>query len=216
MFQLEGVLPISHEPQDHHVTVRFALSSIVAGHAYPPAEMSAEIGRITIAAARVDREMALNLVAIRHSARFEELLTWSSSDLYRAMKKRLEELFESNLLESALQDLDAARTALNYRNSVAHTIWSLRGAAAAISISDLAAAESEEAMDQLLRRDVDSPAWETLHPKTHGAGPQSLKELRPIRADLERAQEGLQSLRFKLASALFSGMPPGAKQVLEP
>jgi hypothetical protein len=29
-------------------------------------------------------------------------------------------------------------------------------------------------------------------------------------------QEGLQSLRFKLASALFSGMPPGAKQVLEP
>ena len=38
----------------------------------------------------------------------------------------------------------------------------------------------------------------------------------PIRADLERAQEGLQSLRFKLASALFSGMPPGAKQVLEP
>jgi hypothetical protein len=77
--------------------------------------MSAEIGRITIAAARVDREMALNLVAIRHSARFEELLTWSSSDLYRAMKNRLEELFESNLLESALQDLDAARTALNPR-----------------------------------------------------------------------------------------------------
>lgn len=178
--------------------------------------MSAEIGRITIAAARVDREMALNLVAIRHSARFERLLTWSSSDLYRAMKKRLEELFESNLLESALQDLDAARTALNYRHSVAHTIWSLRGAAAAISISDLAGAESEEAMDQLLRRDVDSPAWETLHPRTHGPGPQSLKELRPIRADLERAQEGLQSLRFKLASALFSGMPPGAKQVLEP
>ena len=132
------------------------------------------------------------------------------------MKKRLEELFESNLLESALQDLDAARTALNYRHSVAHTIWSLRGAAAAISISDLAGAESEETMDQLLRRDVDSPAWETLHPRTHGPGPQSLKELRPIRADLERAQEGLQSLRFKLASALFSGMPPGAKQVLEP
>ena len=89
-------------------------------------------------------------------------------------------------------------------------------AAAAISILDLAVAESEEAMDQLLRRDVDSPAWERLHPKAHGAGPQSLKESRPIRDDLERAQEDLQSLRFKLASALFSGMPPGAKQVLDP
>jgi len=54
------------------------------------------------------------------------------------------------------------------------------------------------------------------HPKTHGAGPQSLTELRPIRADLERAQEDLQSLRFKLASALFLGMPPGTRQVLEP
>jgi hypothetical protein len=160
--------------------------------------------------------MALNLVAIRHPARFEELLTRSSSDLYKAVKKRLKELFEGNLLETALQDLDAARNALDYRHSVAHTIWSLRGAPAAISIADLAGAESDEAMDHLLRRDVDSPAWETLHPKSQGAGPQSLKELRPIRADLERAQEDLQALRFKLASALFSGTPPGAKQVLEP
>ena len=71
-------------------------------------------------------------------------------------------------------------------------------------------------MHQLLRHDVDSAAWETLHPKSLGAGPQSLKELRPIRADLERVQENLLALRFKLASALFSGMPPGAKQVLEP
>ena len=52
--------------------------------------------------------------------------------------------------------------------------------------------------------------------RSHGAGPQSLKELQPIRPDFERAQEGLQSLRFKLASALFSGIPRGAKQVLEP
>ena len=58
-------------------------------------------------------------------------------------------------------------------------------------------------MHQLLRRDVDSAAWETLHPKSLGAGPQSLKELRPIRAELERVQENLLALRFKLASALF-------------
>lgn len=46
MFQSEGVLPTSHEPQDQQETVRFALLSFVAGHAaYPPAQMSAEIGR---------------------------------------------------------------------------------------------------------------------------------------------------------------------------
>ena len=55
-----------------------------------------EIGRITIAGTRVDREMALSLVVIRHSARLEELLTWSSRDLIKAVKERLEELFESN------------------------------------------------------------------------------------------------------------------------
>ena len=43
--------------------------------------------------------------------------------------------------------------------------------AAAISISDLAAPESEEAMDQLLGRDVDSPASETLHPDTRRWAP---------------------------------------------
>jgi hypothetical protein len=114
--------------------------------------------------------MALNLVAIRHSASFEEVLTWSSSCLYRAMKERLQELFEGDLSESALQDLDAARGALNYRHSAAHTIWSLRGAAA-ISISDLAGAASEEAMDQLLRRDVDSPAWERCTQEHTALGP---------------------------------------------
>lgn len=206
----------SDEPQDSRLTLRFALSSVVAGHAYPPAEISAEIGRVTIAATRVDRELALNLVAIRHPAPFEELLRQNSSDLLKTARRCFEELFEGDLLESALQDLAAARTALDYRHSVAHTIWNLNGAPAAISVAELAEAESEEAMDRLLRRDVDSPAWETLHPKSRGAGPRSLEELRPIRVDLERAQEALQELRFKLASALFAGTPPGAKQLLEP
>ncbi|HEX5334051.1 MAG TPA: hypothetical protein VFW79_15560 [Cellulomonas sp.] len=206
----------SDEPQDSRLIVRFALSSMVAGHAYPPAEISTEIGRITIAATRVDRELALNLVAIRHPDPLEELLKRNSSRLLEIAERRFEELFENDLLESALQDLATARSALDYRHSVAHTIWNLSGAPAAISIADLAGAESEEAMDHLLRRDVDSPAWETLHPKSQGAGPQSLKELRPIRANLEHAQEDLQALRFKLASALFSGTPPGAKQVLVP
>jgi hypothetical protein len=206
----------SYEPEDSGWTFRFTLSSIVAGHAYPPAEISAEIGRIAIAAARVDREMALNLVAIRYPGRFEDLLKLGSKDLLLAMKNCLRELFESDLLEGALQDLDAARQALNLRNAAAHTIWSLSGASAAIRVADLAEAESEEAMDQLLRRDVDSPAWETLHPKSETAGPKSLKELQRIRADIELAQEILQALRFKLASALFSGRPSGAKRVLEP
>jgi hypothetical protein len=206
----------SDEPEDSGWTFRFTLSSIVAGHAYPPAEISAEIGRIAIAAARVDREMALNLVAIRHLGRFEDLLKLGSKDLYEAMKKLLQELFEGDLLESALQDVGAARDALSYRHSAVHTIWSLSGVAAAISVEDLAEAESEEAMDQLLRRDVDSPAWETLYPRQPTAGHKSLEELQRIRANLELAQENLQALRFKLASALFSGRPPGAKRVLEP
>ena len=44
---------------------------------------------------------------------------------------------------------------------------------------------------------------ETLHQKAQNAGIQSLHELQRIRADLALAQENLQALRFKLASALF-------------
>jgi hypothetical protein len=43
-----------------------------------------------------------------------------------------------------------------------------------------------------------------------------MTSLRKIRIELEEAQEWLTSLRFTLASALFVGKPPGAREVKNP
>jgi hypothetical protein len=197
-------------------SLHFQLSAVAAGHAYPPPEVSAEIGRIAIAATRVDRELALNLQAIRHPDAFDVLLTWSTRRLIDALRSRLNDLFEGPLMEAALRTVEAAATALNERGRVMHSVWDLRGAAGMISVSDLAEARSEEAMDRLLRRDVESPDWATHQPREQGPSAKSVHELEPIRARLETSQEGLQRLRFTLASALFAGKPAGARMLLDP
>jgi len=59
------------------------------------------MGRVAIAAARVDRHLALVLLAIKYSKDFEGLLKKNSNDLHKILKRRLAELFEGSLFERA-------------------------------------------------------------------------------------------------------------------
>ena len=49
------VSPSGESEADRPLTIRFSMSAIVAGHAYPPAQVLAEIGRIAIAVPRRSR-----------------------------------------------------------------------------------------------------------------------------------------------------------------
>ena len=61
----------------------FDLRTAKLGDFYPSDEVLAEIGRVTIVAGRVDRQLALVLLAIKYAEPLEVLLTWPSSRLHK-------------------------------------------------------------------------------------------------------------------------------------
>jgi hypothetical protein len=201
-----------------------SLSAVNLGPSYPLSAISAEIGRVAIAAARVDQGYALLLHALHAGQRaewaLEVLQKQASGELKRRSLGRMEELFEGPLLATARGIVEDAYAALERRHAVMHTVWSLDGPDAMTPVPALVAAlESQDpdaALAELVGGDVDSPSWRTVHPKSGGPGPASVVELRDIRRALEIAQQSLESLRFTLASALYCGKPAGAKRVVNP
>lgn len=204
--------------------LRFELSSLVLGPDYPATAISAEIGRVAVAAARVDQEFALLLSGLHAGARadwdFEDLRRRSSAWLRDKSVSRVEELFEGELLQNAHAVVQAAYAALDKRHVAMHTVWTLTGQAAATPVDDLVTAlespDPDEALAALVGRDVESEGWRAVHPRTGGPGPASLAELRVIRRELEQANDSLTELRFRLADALYAGQPLGARQVVDP
>jgi len=204
--------------------LRFELSGLALGPDYPATAISAEIGRVAIAAARVDQESALLLSGLHAGERagwdFEDLRRRGSAWLRDKSLDRVDELFEGQLLEDAQAVVLAAYTALDHRHVAMHSVWTLTGGDAVTPADDLEAAlessDPDAALAALVGRDVDSEGWRTVHPRTGGPGPASVAELRRIRRELEHANDGLTELRFRLASALYAGKPLGARRVVDP
>lgn len=214
--------PNHADPPEVVGVLNVALTTVALGPDYPATAISAEIGRVAIAAARVDEEYALLLSALHAGRRndwdFEKLRRGSSRWLRDTSLDRLKELFEEELLEHARDTVQAAYTALDHRHVAMHSVWTLTGADAMTPVPDLVAAlespDPDAALAALVGRDLDSEGWRTVHPRTGAPGPGSLAELRGIRGDLEHAQDRLTQLRFRLASALYVGKPSGARRVI--
>ena len=216
------------EPDDEPIgpevvgVLRFELSGFALGPDYPATTISAEIGRVAIAAARVDQEYALLLSGLHAGERadwdFRDLRRHSSARLCDKLVDRIKELFEGQLLEHAHFVVQTAYAALDHRHVAMHSVWTLTGPGAMTPAVDLIAALENSAPDAALAAlvgcDVDSEGWSIVHPRTGGPGPASVAELRGIRHELEKAKESLTELRFRLASALYIGKPPGAREVV--
>jgi hypothetical protein len=134
------------------------LTSVALGPDYPATAISAEIGRVAIAAARVDEAYALLLSAL-HAGRcndwdFEKLRRGSSRWLRDTSLDRLEELFEEELLEHARDTVQAAYTALDHRHVAMHSVWTLTGPDAMTPAPDLVAALESPDPDAALPRSL--------------------------------------------------------------
>jgi len=204
--------------------LRFELSGLALGPDYPATAVSAEIGRVAIAAARVDQEYALLLSGLHAGDRddwdFKDLRRRSSAWLRDKSLDRMKELFEGQLLDHADAVVKTAYAALDHRHVAMHSVWTLTGPDAirpAVEVlSALESSDPDAALAALVRGDVDSEGWSSVHPRSGGPGPASVAELRGIRRELEEAKESLTDLRFRLASALYAGKPLGARQVVHP
>ncbi len=197
------------------------LTSVALGPDYPATAVSAEIGRMAIAAARVDEEYALLLSALHAGRRtdwdFEKLRRGSSRWLRDTSLDRVEELFEEELLEHARDTVQAAYMALDHRHVAMHSVWTLTGPDAMTPVPDLVAAlespDPDATLAALVGRDLDSEGWQTMHPRTGAAGPGSLAELRRIRGELEHAgtaSQGCASVSEALSTSESPPVPAGS------
>ena len=187
--------------QDDKQPMHMEDSLVVTQTAYPSADILAEIGRVTVAAARVDRQKALALGEFTDEQRpLLELLRKNSADLCGELQGKLRtELEGSSLLPAARADLKTAYNAIKQRHRIIHSIWSLSADAAQVAVRDIADAANEEEIGRLLVRDVDAPkSWSTLHPHGGGPGIEKLAELRRVRAHLEASNLQLRNLRAEL------------------
>ncbi len=151
---------------------------------------------------------------------FNDLRRRSSALLRDKSVDRVKELFEGQLLGHAHAVVQTAYAALDHTHVAMHSVWTLIGPDAitpAVEVIDaLESSDPDAALAALVGCDVDSEGWSSVHPRTGGPGPASVAELRGIRRELEQAKESLTELRFRLASALYAGKPPGARQVVHP
>jgi hypothetical protein len=187
---------------------------------YPADDVLAEIGRVTMAASRVDRQLAMILVAIKYPEPekpepFDVLLTWRSSRLHKQARKELERRFEGNLLAGALAAVDTAASRLDNRHAVVHSLWEPHPHDTTFKVDILGGLASQSELDELVRERGRTARYQTRHPRGGGPGPQEVAELEQIRAALEDSKYALDRLRYVLASALFAGSPAGARKVLE-
>jgi hypothetical protein len=128
----------------------FDLRTARLGDFYPSDEVLAEIGRVTIAAGRIDLQLALILVAIKCAEPLEVLLTWSSSRLHKQVRKELERLFEEDLLELAVAAVDAAVMQLDKRHVVVHSLWEPNPRDTSFKVDILAGLTSQDELDELV------------------------------------------------------------------
>lgn len=197
----------------------FDLSTARLPDFYPDDDVLVEIGRVAIAATRVDRQLALVLSAVKfpepeEPMALDVLLRWSTSQLIRQARKELKRRFEGDLLKAALAVVDSAAERQERRHAVLHSLWTPEPRSTSFKVEVLAGLRSQAELDELVRERGKAVRYETRHPRGGGPGPQEMAELNQIRADLEDSKYTLDSLRYMLASALFAGSPAGAKRCL--
>jgi hypothetical protein len=126
----------------------------------------------------------------------------------------LKRRFEGHMLDVALAAVDCAAERQDKRHVVLHSLWTPEPPDTLFKVGILAGLASQDELDELVRARGRAAKYTTLHPRGGSPGPQEIAELDQIRAHLEDSKNTLEQLRFVLASALFSGSPTGAKEVL--
>jgi hypothetical protein len=186
---------------------------------YPADDVLAEIGRVAIAATRVDNQLALVLYAVKYPEpenpeSLDRLRKWSTGRLAQQARKVLKCRFEGELLDVAVAAVDCAVERQEKRHACLHNLWMPEPHDTSFKVGVLAGLGSRDELDELVRERGKSAKYTTLFPRSGSPGPQEIAELDQIRADLEDSKNTLERLRFVLASALFAGSPAGAKKVL--
>lgn len=180
---------------------------------YPGPEVLQEIGRVTIAGARLDVQMGMLWHHLDRSTKLEESRRAPGGRQCEQVRRLAAERLTGDMGEQVVAAVEVAEAARVRRNKIVHQDWLLMGRAAMRPVSDLAGIPPEELpayLEEWDRESKESQDWQELPSQGVDLVPvQTLDELREVERDLAAATGLVFVLTFRVASSRDSGSPPG-------
>lgn len=137
---------------------------------YPADDVLAEMGRVAIAAARVDSQLALLLLAVKYPEpenpeSLDVLRKWPTSRLAQQAQRILKRRFEGHMLDVALAAVDCAAERQDKRHVVLHSLWTPEPLDTLFKVGILAGLASLDELDELVRARASSEIHDASSPR---------------------------------------------------
>jgi hypothetical protein len=180
---------------------------------YPGAKVLEEIGRIAIAASRLDAAMGRLWAHLDRSLNESDCQRKPASAQVKGVRIAAEAQLLGNLKREVLDAVDAARTVSERRNALMHQEWLIRGNHVMRPVSELASVPAEileDYFEDWAREARDADRWQVADGRSQAIETaQTLAELTAIEKDLRGAADRVTGLTFVVASSRETGSPPG-------
>jgi hypothetical protein len=182
---------------------------------YPAQELLQEVGRVTIAGARLEVQMGalwwqLDRGSVDEITARKDSISRQVANVRRLAGVRLDGDLQARVQKAAAE----AESASDLRNNVVHQDWVLRGPAAMRPVAELAGLNSQDDLDVYLeeweREARTSPDWLRMPARSLDLVPgQTLEELKSAERRLAAAADRVAALAFAVASARNTSHPTG-------
>lgn len=180
---------------------------------YPGEDLLQEVGRVTIAGARLDIQMGFlwhHLDRTKNEVATRRANGGAQCEAVRGLaRERLIGPMQTDVLEA----VDKAEQARRRRNEIAHQDWLLRGPDARRPVGewlDLAPEDRESYLEDWERESKSSEDWLRVpHDSIDVTPGQALEDLRQVERALAAATNVVEQLTFRVASSRGTGSPRG-------
>lgn len=180
---------------------------------YPGPDLLQEVGRVTIAGARLDIRMGFLWHHLDRTKPDVQARRASGDAQCKAVRRLARERLVGPMRTQVLAAVDAAERARRRRNEIVHQDWLLRGPDGRRPVGewlDLAPEDRESYIEDWERESKASEDWLRVpHDSIDVTPAQALEDLRQIERALTAAMNRVEQLTFRVASSRGTGSPRG-------
>jgi hypothetical protein len=188
-------------------------SNLMYLHVYPGLDVLQEVGRVTIAGARLDVQMGFLWHYLDRSVSIESARSAAGKRQCDKVRGLANERLSGQMRDEVLAAVAAAEAARRQRNEIVHQDWLLRGPDAARPVSEIAKIQPADLaayIEEWDRESKHSQDWRRVPARGTDVVPaQDLEELRQIERALAAATDAISTLVFRVASSRETGSPTG-------
>ena len=183
------------------------------GDMYPGPDLLQEVGRVTIAGARLDFEMGLLWHHLDRSVPFQESRRASGAEQCRQVRRLATERLTGPMFEQVIALVEAAEVARQRRNEIIHQDWVLNSRDAMRSVAELTQVKPDDMpayLEEWDRESKRSNDWQRIPSRGIDVVPaQTLDDLQKVERELATVGQRVYGLTFQVASSRETGNPFG-------